>query len=68
MDVIIEEGDFEDEEFNNGAIVEETFTCGLCDKVCKTKAGLTRHQKVKHPQQAVPATGTTSILLFTIFS
>ena len=71
LDVImqlIEEGDFEDEEFNrdiNGAIedmvsVEETFTCDLCHKVCKTKAGLTRHKKVKHPQQAVPATGTTS--------
>ena len=42
-------------EFENAASVmagEKEFPCVNCDKICKSKAGLTRHVNAKHGEKA----------------
>ena len=36
---------------------EKSFPCAMCDKVCKSKGGLTRHTNSKHSTKARPKTG-----------
>ena len=36
---------------------ENSFPCTMCDKVCKSKGGLTRHTNSKHSTMARPKTG-----------
>ena len=45
------EGEDIEEEFNNALSEihgEKSFPCAKCEKVCKSKGGLTRHTNAKH--------------------
>ena len=35
------------------AVVPKTFKCQSCDKVCKTKQGLTRHNNSQHSAKTI---------------
>ena len=63
LDLIEEDIPEENEEFLSevNAVIDELseppppngFPCVFCDKVCKSKRGLSRHQNIKHPEENI---------------
>ena len=69
LDLIEEDIPEENEEFFSevNAVIDELsqptlvngFPCEFCDKVCKSKRGLSRHESAKHPQENIKSQGKT---------